>query len=301
MSAIVTPSTLKKGLKALFMKEYGNGEDPKDVMPFIMETESDGADEEYGWLGESPNLSEWVDERKIKSLIDFEYKIKNKDYEATIGVDRNSIKDDKMGSIKTRIKDLAAKARLHPKKLFLEALKNGETELCYDGQPFFSASHEEGKSGAQSNIVTGGGVTLALIKADLEKARARMKSFKTDTGEPYNEGEIELAVICHPDLQSVFDDLNTLERIDGSTNGMRGKLKNIVVSSRLSDVNDYYVGDVSPGLKPFIQQNRQAPEFGGLEGDSEMGFMRKKWVYGVDMRMGFGYGIWQKMVKVKNA
>jgi phage major head subunit gpT-like protein len=60
------------------------------------------------------------------------------------------------------------------------------------------------------------------------------------------------------------------------------------------------MGDISEGLKPFIKQLRQAPEFNSLEGDSEAGFMRKKYLYGIDYRVGFGYGLWQKMIKTVN-
>ena len=37
-----------------------------------------------------------------------------------------------------------------------------------------------------------------------------------------------------------------------------------------------------------------------MEGNSDEGFTSKKWKYGVDYRVGFGYGLWQKMIKVNN-
>lgn len=301
MSTIVNQITIKRGLRAAFMKAFANAEDPSDVMPFIMETASDGQDEEYGWLGQSPSLVEWTDERKLKALNEFEYKIPNKDYEATLQVDRNSMKDDRMGAVKVRIDDLARKARIHPRKLCFEAIEAGEVELCYDGQPFFSNSHEEGGSGVQSNLQTGTGVTLAQIKADIDKAEADMLSFKDDSGEPWNEGSVKLAIICHPQLKRKFDELNTLTMINNSENGMKGRISSVVYSSRLSDVNDWYIADVSEGMKPLVKQNRQDPEFNSLEGDSDNGFMRKQYLYGIDYRVGFGYGLWQKMIKVKNS
>lgn len=302
MSTLVNQITVvKKGLKAAFLKAFNNAEDPKDVMPFIMTTSSDGSDEEYGWLGQSPSLEEWVDERKLKSLNDFEYRIPNKDYEATLSVDRNSLKDDRLGAAQMRVNDLARKARIHPRKLFFEAIANGVTDLCYDGQPFFSASHSEGDSGTQSNIVSGTGLTLAQIKADIESAEERMLSFKDDTGEPWNEGDVRIGIVCHPKLKQKFIELNTLTMINNSDNGMKGRISQITYSSRLSEKNSYYVADISEGMKPIIQQNRQAPEFQSLEGDSEAGFMRKQYLYGIDYRVGFGYGLWQKMIRVYNA
>ena len=66
-------------LRAAFIKAFNNSENPSDVMPFILETTSDGADEKYGWLGQAPSMSEWVDERRLKSLNDFDYTLKNKE------------------------------------------------------------------------------------------------------------------------------------------------------------------------------------------------------------------------------
>lgn len=301
MSTVVKPVTLERGLRAAFVKAFNNAEDPADVMPFMMETTSDGADEKYGWLGQSPSMSEWVDERKLKALNSFDYTIENKDYEGTLQVDRNAVMDDRLGNVQIRINDLARKARIHPRKLFFETLVAGTSELCYDGQPFFSASHEEGVSGVQSNIYTGTGTSLAQLKADIEGAETRMLSFKDDTGEPWNEGMVQIGIICHPSLKNQFNELNTLSRINSTDNGMKGRIAQITYSSRLADVNDYYVADVSEGMKGIVKQNRMMPKFNSLEGDSDNGFMRKQWLYGVDYRVGFGYGLWQKMVKVVNA
>jgi phage major head subunit gpT-like protein len=293
--------TLRKGLKASFIKAFNNAEDPADVMPFIMETESTSNKEDYGWLGQSPSLTEWVDERKLKSLNEFEYEIVNKDYEATLSIDRNAIMDDQLGNVRVRIDDLGRKARIHPRKLFFETLVAGEVELCYDGQPFFSASHEEGDSGVQSNIVTGTGVTLSALSDDLDTCEARLLSFKDDTGEPWNEGEVLMGIVCPVQLKRKFENLNTLAQINNSSNSMQGRISQITYSSRLTDVNDYYVSDISEGMKAIIKQNRMNPVFDSMEADSTDGFMKKKFAYGINYRVGFGYGLWQKMVKVKNA
>lgn len=299
MSIVTSPKTLARGLKAAFVKAFEASEDAKEVMPFIMETKSDGSDEEYGWLGQSPQMTEWVDERKLKSLNSFDYKLKNKSYEATLQVNRDDIEDDRLGNVQLRINDLALKAKTHPRKLFFEALIAADTALCYDGQPFFSASHSEGDSGTQSNIVTGTGITLAQLSADIATSVATIKGFKDDTGEPFDEGDVQIGVICSLALESLFNDLNDLEMISNSTNKWRGKIKVLVASGRITG-NDWYLANVKNGLKPFIRQVRKAVEFTALEGESDNGFMRKIYSYGVDSREVFGYGLWQKMVKVNN-
>jgi phage major head subunit gpT-like protein len=300
MSIVTSPKTLARGLRASFVKAFDNAESATEVMPFIMETKSTGADEEYGWLGQSPSMNEWVDERKLKSLNSFDYKLKNKDYEATLQVSRNDIEDDRLGNVQIRINDLALKAKTHPRKLFFEALLAADTALCYDGQTFFSASHSEGDSGTQSNILAGTGTTLAQVGADLASATAKMKGFKDDVGEPFDEGEITIGVVCSLAMESVFNDLNDLDTIDNTKNKWRGKIKALVTSGRLTG-NSWYFANVKNGLKPFIRQIRKPVEFSSLEGESDNGFMRKIYSYGVDSREVFGYGLWQKMIKVTNS
>lgn len=301
MSTVIGSKTLERGLRAAFIKSYAAAEDPTEISPYIMETSSDGRDEEYGWLGQAPVMNEWLDERKLKALNDFGYMLKNKDYEATMSVDRNDLKDDRLGNINIRINDLAVRAKQHPRTLFFNALIAGTTELCYDGQPFFSASHEEGKSGTQSNLKSGSGVTLAQLKADLETVESQMRAFKDDTGEPLDESPVKIGIICPLGMINQFRELNTLVQINSSSNGMKGRITSIVDSGRLSDVNDWYFFNINEGVKPLIRQVRQGVEFASLEGDSDQGFMRKKFVYGVDSREVFGYGLWQKAIKVTNA
>lgn len=296
-------TTLGRGLKAAFIKAYDNGENPADVMMFIMETVSTGRDEEYGWLGNSPKLREWIGDRKLTKLNSFDYKLKNKDYEATLDVLRNDIDDDRLGNYKVRISDLAAQARVHPRALFIEALKDGETELCYDGQPFFSASHQDSEaSGVQSNLYTGTGTTLAQLKDDVEGVVAEMKCILDDTGQPFDESDVVIGIVCHPDLEQRFVELNTLARINSTDNSMKGRIKQITTSCRLTDKNDWYLGNIKAnGVKPIIRQVRQKPQFNSLEANSENGFMRKVYYYGIDSREVFGYGLWQRMFKVTNA
>jgi len=75
MSRVVKQKTLEKGLRADFMKAYDNGENPAEVMPLILETQSTSNKEQYGWLGSAPNLSEWLDERKGHGL--FRFRLRN--------------------------------------------------------------------------------------------------------------------------------------------------------------------------------------------------------------------------------
>lgn len=298
MGIINNPLLLEKGLRTEFVKAFNNGEDPKDVMPVIMKTESTSNQEKYGWLGESPQLREWVDERKLSGLKDYDYTLPNKDYEATLKVDRNVMEDDQLGAVKVRVRDLAARARTHPRKLFFDALIAGTTELGYDGVAFFSNSHPESGSN-QDNLLgysaAGSVPTVAEFTTGFETGRAAIRGFTDDQGEPRNEGELDLYCFASPLLENVMDQVFNATLLNNSTNTLKGAAKPIV-SSRLSGL-DFYLLDGSGVIKPFIHQLRQAPRFEANEkGDNA--FMRKHLLYGIDYRIGFGYGAWYKAVKV---
>jgi phage major head subunit gpT-like protein len=127
-----------------------------------------------------------------------------------------------------------------------------------------------------------------------------MLKLKDDQGEPYNEGEQKLVVYGPHDLQGVFEELFNASELSSTTNTLKGA-GSFVGSQRLSDTNDWYLVSVSGNMKPLIWQKRQAIEFASLEKDSDRGFMSKRFVYGVDYRCGFGYGAWQKAIKVTNS
>lgn len=301
MGQIKGSIVLEKALRTEFMRAFENGENPADVMPMIMETSSTSNSEKYGWLGSVPQLSEWKDSRQLSGLLDFDYSIPNKHYEATLQVDRDDIEDDQYGHISVRVQDLARRARIHPRKLFFDTLLAGTTELSYDGVAFFSASHVYEVGGStQSNLHTGtkaGSLpTIAEFVDDFCLARAKMRKFVDEHGEPFNEGELGLMVVASPDLECVLDEVFGASLISNTTNTLKGAAK-YMTSSRLSGA-DWYIMETSGVLKPFIKQDRQAPRFESLEAGSEEGFMNKMYKYGIDYRLGFGYGLWQKAIKV---
>ena len=100
---------LTSGLKTTFQKGYEWV--PTIFQEMTTEVKSTKSSEEYGWLGENPGLKEWIDERAPKALREVWFTLKNKDYEATISVDRNALDDDQYGQITTRVNSMAIAAK----------------------------------------------------------------------------------------------------------------------------------------------------------------------------------------------
>lgn len=274
-------------------------------MEFCTEIKSTKKIEEYARLGSVPRLTEWIDERKKQGLNEYEYQIKNKDYEVSISVDRNDLEDDQTGSIAMRVKQMTTSVGHFYNEEAVKALELGDSTVCYDGQNFFDTNHTDPNQAPQSNLISG--PTAVLSATTLKKAIALMDTFKDD------KGKIAWSKATHIAVPSVLErkakELLDPAMVNGSANPgdrtLAGRLKYIVLP-RLdgSDWEDspFYVLDLSQQLKPIIFQNRKAPTLTSLDSDtSEEVFERKKLKYGVDLRCNFGYGERRTAIKVKKA
>ena len=86
--------TIFTGLKKTFQNAFD--QTPNDWQQIAMVVPSGTKEENYAWLSRFPKMREWVGEKVVKALEGFSYTIRNKDWEATIEVDRNDIEDDTM-------------------------------------------------------------------------------------------------------------------------------------------------------------------------------------------------------------
>ena len=157
--------TLFTGFQTAF--QAGFGQAPTDHQNLVLEVPSMTAVEEYGWLGEDDSLREWLGERTLRSVKAHGYSIRNRKFERTIQVSVDDIEDDKFGVYAPRFQRLGMAAARHPCELTFEALKNGFTEVCYDGQYFFDTDHPVGDDGTvQGNSGGGAGEPWYLVDAN---------------------------------------------------------------------------------------------------------------------------------------
>lgn len=131
---------------------------------------SSTSEEHYAWLGQWPGLREWIGERQLKQLASHDYRIKNKDFESTVVVDRNSIADDKYGVYTPMMTEMGRAAGVHPDELVFGLLKNGFTTPCYDGQFFFDTDHPVGRESKASISNFGGGAGTPWFLLDLSRS-----------------------------------------------------------------------------------------------------------------------------------
>lgn len=134
-----TLDALRVGFKTSFQR--GLGQTTSLYSRVATTVPSDSGEEKYGWLGKLPNVREWIGDRLVQNLMEHDYAIKNRDWELTIGVDRNDIRDDKLKIYGPLFEEMGASTGAHADRLVFELLKAGWTSFCYDGQYFFDTDH----------------------------------------------------------------------------------------------------------------------------------------------------------------
>lgn len=249
---------------------------------------SSAREEEYKWLGKIPKMREWIGERVVTALAAFGYSIKNKDWEVTIGVDRNDIEDDTLGVYSPMVEMMGASTAQHPDELVFELLGNGFTGLCYDGQYFFDADHQDGDGPIQSNRSN-----KILAAAAYGDARAAMMSLTDEHGNPLSI--MPGLLVVPPQLEAAGRAILESERdANGATNIWRGSAQLLVVPWLAKWPTHWFLLDASKPIKPLIFQQRKPVQFVAMDNAEDEGvFMKKEFRYGADSRDNAGYGLWQ--------
>jgi phage major head subunit gpT-like protein len=129
------------GMKASYTTAYLQA--PSFAKEVAMTITSQSRDESYGWLGQFPQMREWIgDERVIRQLEAHGFTITNKKFESTISISRDDISDDRLGLFRPMVESMGYEAAMHPDHIVFGLLSAGFTTQCYDGQNFFDTDHQ---------------------------------------------------------------------------------------------------------------------------------------------------------------
>lgn len=141
-------------------------------------------EQRYGWLGKIPNVREWIGARVVQNITESDYSIREKKWELTIGVDKDDIETDNLGTYAPLFEEMGQSTGAKWDQLVFGLLAAGFNTVCYDGQYFFDVDHpvldENGNlvSVANTDAVAGNGpawylldVTRALKPIILQKRK----------------------------------------------------------------------------------------------------------------------------------
>ncbi len=163
---LIKDATLQ-GLRTMIRGEFKTAfedavarEDYKELVTIITSSTKDNT---YGWLGQFPQMREWVGDRVVKDMKEQSYQIQNKKYEATLSVNREDIEDDNLGQYRVLAQAQGQECVDFFWREIAKLVKAGNSSLCYDGQNFFDSDHpvypNTDGTGAATNVsnIQGGG------------------------------------------------------------------------------------------------------------------------------------------------
>lgn len=296
------PDLLLPGLKAEFDLAYRNELDQSTIEQIATVVNTTQPVQKYAWLGSTPPMREFIDERRPGGIAPYSLTIEDKVFESTIAVERKAIEDDQLDLIRLRIRDLAYRVNQHRHQMIVELLAAGSVTNGSDGVPFFGTAHPV------NNTTWSNKTSSALSATSLADAFTQMMGVPDDTGTPL--GIIPDTLVVGPKLQWAAMELTQSPVVvykgnatdsAGSTpykNAFFGRL-NLVVTPYLNGGSDDYwfmLDTKRPIRSVLLQQRSDVPvEFTALEGGStsESAFMRDRYLYGVRARYNVGYGLWQ--------
>ncbi|MEK6798050.1 MAG: Mu-like prophage major head subunit gpT family protein [Planctomycetota bacterium] len=299
--AIINSGLLTKGLRSEFFQRFSEATAYYQDLTTRIPSHSDS--ETYKWLGSIPRMREWGTGRLAKGLGTESYSVENLKYESTLEVDRDEVSDDKTGQIRIRVGELAVRAATHKDYLIAQLLVNGATAgfNSYDGVSFFHTAHASGSSGSQSNKLTASASdpnnpTTTEFKSALRGAISAMLGFKDDQGEPMAISGT--ALVCIVPTTAYFAALEAVNAtvVNNTSNVLQGVAR-VIAFPWITDATKWYLLKTDGVIRPFIFQDREPVEFTAQTEESDEGFRREKFLYGVRARYRLAYGYWQYAVQ----
>lgn len=297
------PNLLLPGLKTEFDQAYRQRAETGIAQQIATVVNTTIPSQKYAWLGSTPTMREFLDERQPEGMREYNYTIEDKTFEASIAVDRRAVEDDQYDLIRIRVRELADRVAEHQHKIVVEALAKGFTDLGYDGVSFFNTAHPTSPGSTYSNRTTS-----ALSETALATGINQMMQVPDDRGEPL--GIVPDTLLVGPKMQ--WDAIALIESpvvvYKGNTtdsapstpykNVFQGKLKLVVSPYLRGSYDDYwFLLDTTRAVRSIIlQQRSDVPvEFSALEAgsQSESAWWRDRYFYGVRARYNVGYGLWQ--------
>lgn len=275
------------GYSTAFNKAFG--ETPVNYPKIAMTISSDTRENSYAWMGQIPNMREWVGEREIQSLIAYDYAIKNRTFELTTKIPVNDIADDQYGVYAPLISEMGLSARKHPDSLIFTLLGNGFTEKCYDGVSFFSDKHP---MGGKDKCIQSNMGNKSLNAESYAEARMMMMMVKGEAHRTLNI--VPDLLVVSPQNEAIARELLFADLIKGNSNINKNTCDLLVVPELSNYAEQWYLFCTKRYIKPFIFQEREKPKLVCKNKmDDDNVFFNDEVIYGIKARYNVGFGLWQ--------
>lgn len=274
---------------------------------------------EFPFTGFLVNMEKFTGSRKHQLFPDgYKFTVTNEEWDVAVDIPRKDI--ERAGLINSipalnpylqRIAEMPKMVKDHPVERAFDMLEAGTAStygLCFDGQVLFAATHDYAvAAGTQSNIVTGGGTTVAQLITDIQACWSRFDGFVYGQGGTGNAQKRKLnktmnriLIVAPTQLGGAFRAAMTQERLaSGESNPVKGTFD--LVTRPFSDANDWYMIVLDDSFfKPFLFQVEKDPELDTPTPQDESARERKVFTWGAYGRYTVAYGAWWTAMKVTN-
>ncbi len=268
------PELVLKSINAVFAKSLLDQTTEDEISKVAEVVISEGANEEYVFFDAMPSVNEFLDKIDYQKFKSFYLQIQNKEWQYGVPIKRTIIEDTVVNGLQPQIQKFIKEGVRSwvdfPMQLISELLLNGGSNNAFDGTPFFANSRPELEGGsAINNIISGTGITLSQIEADLLSAINRLLGFKAKNGRAYNRNA-KFLVITPPHLASYFWTLQKADRLDsGKANIFANNIDILINYDQDITNNDWYLVNSNAVVKPFIYQKRKEPFFDMVDNQDE--------------------------------
>lgn len=252
-------------LRADFALAYGQPNNTDAIVSRIASViDSSSGTLDLSVLGQLPQMSEWVSERRMRELAAGKFTSTDKTWEATVAIPRRALEDDQLGLIRARVSELATEVRRHKFQIISELLATGSAQTCLDGGYLLATTHAE--SGSNQANLTSNALTVDNVAAGM----AAMMAFQGDQGKPM--GIMPDVLLVGPKLYFAAKQITTSPNliavgvgasaaVQPAANAVAGQLEVIMSPYLVGSYDDYwFLLDTTRAIKGVIlQQNSNAP------------------------------------------
>lgn len=235
--------------------------------------------ETLGMAGFVPAPRQFLDSRRVQSMMDFTYSVTNNEYELTLLIPRNEWEDDQTGQIKLRMQELADVWGTYKDSLFATLLAAGNVAGNNDpfGNTFHGDSHTIGTGGVCDNNLTGnytaGQVTAADALNIIAEARTAFTTYRDDTGRPFapHAANVMRVIVNGSHERGFWEAVNaTLVNSGNSNEWGSAVLQGVDVLPYLSTADELFFSYLGGARRPFIYLERTPLEVVILDGANDV-------------------------------
>ncbi len=292
MSGFGLTTLLTKGLLGSYTASLIQSE-PTIARELSMVVPSTAKTETHAGLDQVPQLVAWAKEgRKITAIGEKSYTLTNVRYQSAIAIDRDYFEDDQLRNYMMRASQLGQRAGHHPTALTVAAIEAGATagNTSYDGVTFFNDTHpiRGDMSATWDNSLAGAGTSVANLQTDLQAVKSALRRFRDEANEPVNENMSRLLIVAPPELEHNFLTALNAQLISNTSNVTTRGMAELFITSRLTDVDNWYVFNLGQAIKPLVWQQRKNLTPESVTSGSEV-FRTGNYFWGIYGRYAVGY------------